>query len=165
MVTWIKCVISAINLALSHGWAMRRMYHYDYGYTEQVLLYRLKKLNHALNNDPYHHSLEKMRKEVAELKLLNSPEYDFSIEWMENSIRAYRALNLTIKLLERFINNRYDSIVGLDKIPLPSFDDRDSVTEYVTVVRPLYDMIERMEARDKKLFYNLLAKYSDNWWV
>lgn len=153
----MKHFINKLKLALVHAWAFKSCYHYDYGYTEKVLLYRLEKLYHAMNTDRFHMNL----KNLYEF----TPNNDHDKSWRVEAIRYHKALRLAIALLRRKVDDTYDTIFKLDDILFPNFDDQLAVKRYLKATKPTRETIERVKTRDKSLFYKLLDKYSEAWWT
>ena len=160
-------------------WAfvMRSNHDWDYSYAEQVLLLKLKRLQHAMNTCPYHYSLEDL------YNALKEPEIgEFEKQHYIDSIKAHRALSVVIKLLERqqdcnfygefsgihgfiekYASDRPDALSEVldrnkDKIILPH-------EEYRKRLLQLREIDGRMEKRDRVWLYSLIAKYSKSWWV
>lgn len=159
------------------AWIMRSNHDYDYGFCEQVLLLKLKRLREAMNTCPYHHSLEDL------YNALKEPTIDeFERECYIANIKAHRALNVVIQLLERQQDcNFYGEFSGLyDFIGNYASDRPDALSEVLDrnkdkIILPheeyrkkllqLRKIDGRMEERDRIWAYSLIVKYSRNWWI
>lgn len=159
------------------AWIMRSNHDFDFGYTEQVLLLKLKRLRDAMNSCEFHMSIEDLYEALKEPTI-----DDYERECYIANIKAYRALNVVIQLLERqqdanfygefsglydFIQNyasdRPDALSAIldrnkDKIILPH-------EEYRKKLLQLREIDGRMEERDRRWAYSLIAKFSQGWWI
>ena len=159
------------------GYTLRKSGDYDFGFCEQVLLLKLKRLREAMNTCKWHMSLPDLYEALKEPII-----EDYERECYIANIKAYRALNVVIQLLERqqdynfygefsglydFIGNyasdRPDALSavldrGLEKIILPH-------EEYRKRLLQLREIDGRMEERDRIWAYSLIAKYSRSWWI
>lgn len=165
----MRSFIEQIKRFFYWGWTLRKSFDFDYGYTEQLLLLKLKRLLHTMNTDPYHMNLEDLYKYKDDP---NNTQFDK--DWAISAIKGHRALICVIKLLERRLNDSYYwDFVGItayyeqNPINFDSFNERteEDRLRYINILKPMLDAERRLIDRDKKLIYNILYKYSDHWWT
>lgn len=173
----MRQILSQIKNFLYWGWTMRSNHDYDYGFCEQVLLLKLKRLREAMNTCKWHMSLPDL------YEALKDPTIDdYERENHIANIKAYRALNVVIQLLERQQDyNFYGEFSGLyDFIGNYASDRPDALSavldrnkekiilpheEYRKRLLQLREIDGRMEERDRRWAYSLIAKYSQSWWI
>jgi hypothetical protein len=159
------------------AWTMRSSHDYDFGFTEQVLLLKLKRLRDAMNTSKYHMNLQDL------YEALKDPTIeDFDRECYIANIKAHRALNVVIELLERQQDySFYGDFSGLYNFIQNYRSDRpDALSEIldrhkhkITIPHEEYrkrllhfrEIDGRMEERDKRWAYSLIAKFSPCWWI
>lgn len=146
------------------AWKMRSNYDWDYGYVEQMMLLKLKRLLHAMETSPWHRNLNYLYEALP-------TETGFDRENTIQCIKAHRALILCVRILERRTDSdAYYRISGLqafyekNPIDIENINSVESRERFVAS-RPMIESMDRMEARDKKFLYDLLYKYSEGWWT
>ena len=169
--------LEKIQRFLFWGWTMRNSYDWDYGFVEQVLLLKLKRLKHEMDTASYHRNLEDLYNDLPN-------ETGFDRDNTLQCIKAHRALNLAICLLERQTANLYYyDLVGIDRFNLaytspsntklrtmfnlPAKEDRILLTdeEYSGKLKELLHREYEIETRDAIWAYSLIAKYKRGMWT
>ena len=163
-------LIEKIKRMLFWAWKMRNSYDFDYVYVEEMLLIKLKRLRHSMNNCPYHHSKQSILEELKQEDLDEETRKE-----LLQSLRYYKSIDFAIKLLERrsSASTYYDDISGItqfyDENPLDfrqmMLHSKESRLDYYNKLKPLILIREKMIDRDKKMLYNTIAKYIEGWWV
>jgi hypothetical protein len=168
----MRSFIEKIKRMVYWGWTMRNSYDFDYGYCQEVFLLKLKRLQHEMNTCEFHSNLEDL------YALKGTPEDDFPENTLD-CIKAYRALNVVIQLLERQQNSSfYGDFTGIyDFIQNYTHGDRGVLNiakstatvipreEYSKKLLTLHHQEDRMSSRDRQWAFSLIAKYSGHWWV
>jgi hypothetical protein len=133
---------------------------WDNHYLNEVVLFKLKRMRHSFL------------------------VYGHHSEDCVNYKPKMKSLNLTIKLLERIIENDYTKFYDLHKkkwgetqiewIPEGENYRMETSVEKANTpelkeqerkeFREAYEKDERMEARDKRIAYAIIGKYQDYWW-
>lgn len=160
-----------------YGWKLKNSFDFDFGYTEQILFLKLKKLQNCMNTDPCHRNLNDL---YESLKTEENGSFD-----RDNTlqcIKAHRALNICVNILKRRDRgDYYSNLVGLSKF----YDnvEHKSVkvegTEYYTFESytkdgtpydgakqtELYLKELEIENRDDQWLYSIISKYHNGWWT
>jgi hypothetical protein len=117
-----------------------------------------------MDNSEFHRNLDDLYKALP-------TEAGFDRENTIQCIKAHRALILCIRILERRMNSdAYYRISGLEDfyeknpIDIIDFNSVESRDRFAAS-RPMRESMDRVEARDKKYLYDLLHKWSENWWT
>lgn len=173
----MKHILSQIKNFFYWGWILRKSWNWDFGFCEEVLLLKLKRLREAMNTCKWHMSLSDLYEALKEPTI-----EDYERECYIANIKAYRALNVVIQLLERQQDcNFYGELSGLyDFIDNYASDRPDALSavldrdkkktilpheEYRKRLLQLREIDGRMEERDRRWAYSLIAKFSNSWWV
>lgn len=168
----MRRLLRTIRNFFYYGWTLRNSYDFDYSYCEEIFLLKLKRLQHEMNTCSFHSNLEDL------YALKGSPEDQFPENTLE-CIKAHRALNLAIKLLERQQDSAfYGDFVGIyDFMRNHRHTERDmfniakkdaivlSREDYSKKLLTLHQQEARMSMRDRKWAFSLVAKYGEGWWV
>jgi hypothetical protein len=168
----MRKLLRTIKNFFYYGWTLRNSYDFDYSYCEEAFLLKLKRLQHEMNTCPYHMNLDNL------YALKGTPDDQFPENTLE-CIKAYRALNLVIKLLERQQDSGfYGDFIGIyDFMQNYTHDERDMFNiakkdaivlpraEYSKKLLTLHQQEARMSSRDRQWAFSLIAKYGNHWWV
>jgi len=155
------------------GWTLKDNHDWDSGYLEQMILIKLKRMKHALDNDPYNMNESDYRRELFTCNESERPN-------LLLNLKAHKALRLCIALFNRILTESYyDKISGLEHYwSLYTLDFKDStiVTRCVetneladpAVYRDIFlnaaNSENRLKDRDRKLLYKLMGEYIQGWW-
>jgi len=155
------------------GYALRNNHDWDSGYLEEMILIKLKRMKHTLDNDKYHMNEADYRRE-----LLTCKEYER--EHLILGLKAHKALRLCIDLLtRRFNESYYDKISGLEyywSLYTLDFENTTIVTRCVktkeladpAVYKDIFlkaaSSERRLKDRDRKLLYKIMGEYIESWW-
>lgn len=170
-------LIQTIKRFFYWGWTLRKSYDWDYGYVEEMLYLKIKRLKHTMDTDKHHMNLDDLRKSLKELDP-NHFNYEFELSHTKETIRCYKALNIVVAILERRQQNDfYEDLSGFNaffekytngnKCRFLSEEHKEVLPkeEYRPKFLALFEASERLKARDKEILYKLIAKYSDGWWT
>jgi hypothetical protein len=168
----MRSLIEKIKRIVYWGWTLRDSHDFDFGYSEQALLFKLRRLQECMNTDSWHMNLLDL------YAIKGTLDDEFPENTLEN-IRGHRALNLVIMLLERQQKSSfYGDFTGIyDFIQNYTYGDRDILNiakkdailipreEYSKKLLTLHQQEDRMNQRDRRWAYSLIAKYGNHWWT
>lgn len=168
----MRKLIRQIKNFFSYGWALRNQYDWDNHYLEEIILLKLKRMRACFNSESFHHNRWSLKEELA--------KPDEEIQHRQGLVEQYKAdvaLDLCIRILERRMDDDvYSHISGLDKFEedvVSKFENSEFVTLYKGEPiseemskknRDLFVKTEEIKARDRKLLFQLMDKFSESWW-
>jgi hypothetical protein len=167
----LNSIIRRIKNFFYYGWALKDSYDFDNYYLDEIILLKLQRMRACFSSEEFHHNRWSLKEELSSTN---------QIEFKQGLVEQYKAdvaLDICIALLKRRMEaSYYDTLVGLEKLyegTEHKFEDstitllvngEPASVEFKKKLNDARHLSAEIEARDQKLFYYLLQKYTNHWW-
>lgn len=134
-------------------------YDWDSSFTLELLKFKLTRLYHTMEQDKFHEVHKELKSLRVALRLL-----DKILSYGREELPAYTRFDIKWGQLQHeetlLPDGNYSLRFYRDNAPTPELDN-----QMRKEMLSLYLLQEQQYARNKRLFFNILAKHMDSWWV